>query len=425
MDIMDTLKKESVKKSPTLRRKKLWEIPSGFHCSVIGTCFRRVELHKLARKKVFDLDMADGDFKMHSALVNAATIRSDKSRNLHRILEKKFRSTVLKFSKLSTEDELQELWKQSVEKGNIAGAYWALVTHPTIGSDLATAVYGEVHMMGHDFFGEYQRDCRLLENLQSSVIAYREVLGAERQRNFNEKSKLKNELAKLRVAEKDSRRLAEENGKLKDRQKRYEGEFESTNLGEKEKEANGLRHQNNQLCDQLHRLRVELEDSQELCFLAESTITVLEEKQARLEREKQEMHQEILSLETALLTQTASSCCCPACEDCNTDRCPGPDLCGKTVLYVGGQHKMVPHYRQMVEKYNGRFAHHDGGKEVSRAILPKMLNNADAVLCPVDCVSHYACNCVKQICKRYQKPFIIMRSSGLSSLAKGLSEIVQ
>jgi SET domain-containing protein len=69
--------------------------------------------------------------------------------------------------------------------------------------------------------------------------------------------------------------------------------------------------------------------------------------------------------------------------------------------------------------------HHDGGKEVSRTLLPKMLISADAVLCPIDCISHDVCNCAKKICKRYQKPFILMRSASLSSLAKGLSDIVQ
>ena len=126
-----------------------------------------------------------------------------------------------------------------------------------------------------------------------------------------------------------------------------------------------------------------------------------------------------------MLMKMAMSCGCAECEDQDTNRCPGPDLCGKTILYVGGLHKMVPHYKQLVEKYGGRFIHHDGGKEVSRAQLPKMLYSADAVLCPVDCVSHDACNCVKKICKRYQKPYVMMRSSGLSSLAKGLNDIVQ
>jgi len=86
---------------------------------------------------------------------------------------------------------------------------------------------------------------------------------------------------------------------------------------------------------------------------------------------------------------------------------------------------MVSHYRQLIENRGGNFLHHDGGKEASRAILPKMLSTADAVLCPIDCISHDACICVKKICKQYQKPYVMMRSSGLSSLAKGLTEIVQ
>jgi hypothetical protein len=113
------------------------------------------------------------------------------------------------------------------------------------------------------------------------------------------------------------------------------------------------------------------------------------------------------------------------CGDFANGSCKGPDLCGKTVLYVGGQHSMVPQYRQLVEQYGGNFMHHDGGRENSRQLLPKMLCGADAVFCPVDCVSHDACKRVKKICKRYSKPFVMMRSSGLSSLAKGLGTITQ
>jgi hypothetical protein len=108
-----------------------------------------------------------------------------------------------------------------------------------------------------------------------------------------------------------------------------------------------------------------------------------------------------------------------------TDRCPGPDLCGKKILYVGGLHKMVPHYQQLVEYYGGRFMHHDGGVEAARNQLPKMLGSADVVFCPVDCVSHDACICVKKMCKHYQKPFVMMRSSGLSTLANELGRITQ
>lgn len=121
--------------------------------------------------------------------------------------------------------------------------------------------------------------------------------------------------------------------------------------------------------------------------------------------------------------QLAGSIPCLTCADQHTEKCPGEDLCGRTVLYVGGLHKMVPRYRQLVENFGGRFIHHDGSKEASRTLLPGML--AAAVFCPIDCVSHDACNRVKKMCKRFQKPFVLMRSASLSSLARGLKNIVQ
>jgi hypothetical protein len=42
------------------------------------------------------------------------------------------------------------------------------------------------------------------------------------------------------------------------------------------------------------------------------------------------------------------------------------------------------------------------------------------VFCPVDCVSHDACRRVKQHCRRQDKPFIPLRSSGLTAFAAGL-----
>ena len=82
-------------------------------------------------------------------------------------------------------------------------------------------------------------------------------------------------------------------------------------------------------------------------------------------------------------------------------------------------------YKQLIEKNGGHFLHHDDGIEVAGNKLPKMLTTADVVVCPVDCVSHDACTCVNNMCNRYQKPFAIIRSSGLSSLVRGITEIVQ
>jgi len=41
----------------------------------------------------------------------------------------------------------------------------------------------------------------------------------------------------------------------------------------------------------------------------------------------------------------------------------------------------------------------------------------------MDCVSHEACSLVKQTCRGCLKPLILTRSSGLSSLARSLTEL--
>ena len=41
-------------------------------------------------------------------------------------------------------------------------------------------------------------------------------------------------------------------------------------------------------------------------------------------------------------------------------------------------------------------------------------------LCPVDCVSHGACLFARKFCKRTAKPFVPLRSAGLSSFVTGI-----
>ena len=86
---------------------------------------------------------------------------------------------------------------------------------------------------------------------------------------------------------------------------------------------------------------------------------------------------------------------------------------------------MIPRYKELVERQGGVFLHHDGGKEKSQHVLTHMLGSADAVFCPIDCNSHDACKRVKKVCKKNSKPFVMMRSSGLSSFAKGIKAIIQ
>jgi hypothetical protein len=283
-------------------------------------------------------------------------------------------------------------------------------------------------MMGHDSLSSSYKKKIAIEDLKAKVTALEEVLTAERQMYLEEKRKLKEQLSVLAMETDGINILIRENQFLREKlasQKQRNAESQNTAF-----ESTQRTNINPHAIDISAKDR-NIEGSSELQFLREKQVInkkkVEEMKKilCELEQLKVEQAQEIVSLEKMLLQFMNQEEPCEICADQDTEKCPGRNLCGQTVLYVGGLNKMVPHYRQMVENLGGCFIHHDGGKEVSRNILPKMLITADAVLCPIDCVSHDACNCVKKMCKQNRKPFVLMRSASLSSLARGLTHIVQ
>jgi hypothetical protein len=100
-----------------------------------------------------------------------------------------------------------------------------------------------------------------------------------------------------------------------------------------------------------------------------------------------------------------------------------PDLSGRLILYVGGRHQHVSHLRRIVEAHNGAFVHHDGGVEQSLDKLHSQLERADAVLFPVGCVSHAAQSKVKSLCRRFDKPFRPLRSTGIGAILAALDSV--
>lgn len=416
-------------KNSKSKRRRIWEIDEGRICSVIGTCLRCSELRKLSRKKQFGLDSNSSDYKLHSVLVNQSGIRSPISRTLNKILDTKYRQSVNRYAKAKDDSSVRVLWCEDVASGRIPGAYWAIVTHPSVSGELMEEIYGQIHMMGHEVHGDYQKESRVRTKLREKAIMLEEVLVSERHQWRQEKSKMEEEVSALRMVEQQCKVLQIENEELQLAKEMLESEAARSliviEVKELKQELDQLRQLNASLYGKLDELTTDLEDKADRIQFSEEVIANLEEVNSRLVLEKEDLQQEMVSIETSVLLNMTSNSGCESCLDQNTEHCPGPDLCGQKVLYVGGQRKMIPHYKRLVENHGGRFIHHDGGKEVARAMLPKMLATADVVLCPVDCVSHDACICVKKICKQYQKPFVLMRSSGLSSLVKGIGDIVQ
>ncbi len=415
-------------KNTASRRKKLWEVGEGYHCSILGTCLRRSDLRRFSRKKIFQMEPGDSDYQIHLTLVGFAASRNLKSRAMHKFLDGRYRVAIKRYAAVN-DDEALELWEQDVKKGTVAGAYWAIMTNQLLSKDVRAEVYGQNHMMGHDNIVVNQQQHRFYKEIANKATMLEEVLVSERHIHLKEQMAMACEMEKLKNLQEESVLLVAENKKIVEKNIRLQSELAGNSLsGEIGKLKDQLRESNKrnaELTAEVEAFKRKFADKCELFELANADSEEIMSKNRQLEENLSLLQQEVMSMETAMLGSLDSSYDCSTCDDQKTSCCPGSDLCGKTILYVGGLHKMVSHYRQLIENRGGNFLHHDGGKEASRAILPKMLSTADAVLCPIDCISHDACICVKKICKQYQKPYVMMRSSGLSSLAKGLTEIVQ
>lgn len=95
----------------------------------------------------------------------------------------------------------------------------------------------------------------------------------------------------------------------------------------------------------------------------------------------------------------------------------------RCLLYVGGRVRLCRHYRALAEQNGWLFIHHDGGLEVGLGRLASVLPRADAVICPVDCVSHGAMQRVRHFCKQSPTQLVLLRSASLSAFAKALEQL--
>ncbi len=424
-------KKRSANTVSSIRRRKLWDT-HGFQCSIIGTCLSRTEIRKLATKKVYGLSAGLKDHEIHSTLVNRASKKCPESRALQRVLENKYKTIIHKFSKVKTEEALLELWAEYLKSGSIAGAYWAVLTHPALTNDTAYDVHGEIHMIGHDSTAKYQQAVKQLSEVRQKLESTECELKSDRTTHAQEKADLETEITALRTEKNELEKQAETVTLLQKRIDELEEKASASASQQAIKSLNQenalLRDENLALKAQIQQLTMQIDTVNSQYEQEVINSNEVQKKNEQLLDENHQLQQELHSFEDFLSSRmmTDSEDNQQDCENCeiNSDFCPQA-LDGKTVLYVGGRYKMVPRYKQLVEQYGGTFLYHDGGLESARHILPKFLTRADAVFCPVDCVSHDACKCVKKMCKRYQKDYVMMRSSGLSSLARGLQNLVQ
>jgi hypothetical protein len=389
------------------QRLRIWEIDAAMHCSILGTCLTMNDLYVIARRARVRLTSGASAYQVHSWFVDYMVQPNELSKLVDKALEKRHGHVAATVRRARTEAELEARWKLVAAEGHIAGSYWGAMSHRLCSSKLRWVLFGEIHMLSHLVGASRRADlCRVqeLEVTCSALDGKLAELKHDHRAVLREKKKLDEDL------DARHRELAHADRRLRRAEARIAALESRTSANEREARI-----------ETLERVAAEA------TARAANVQCALEEGRKRLERaqasadlalaELGELREENAALEAEL----AATIACPrAVDGARAELCK---LSGKRILCVGGVRSLVQHYRELVERRGGEFLHHDGGLEESLDVVTRALATVDVVFCPTDCVSHAASLKVKKACRNLAKPFVPLRSSGLSSFARGIQNI--
>ena len=393
-------------------RRKLWELDGGIHCAVIGTCLTLRELRQMLRKVSIKISPDASDYDIHRAFVGVSRHSGKAARLINKQLDQKYRHLIREIGRMEHPGELERCWEQALRSGEVDGAFWALLTDLRTTPELIERIYGDIHMLSHLSGASVRIDLQELKRTKRRLEDL-EVAKSESERSF--RRQLKQREIDTMALEERIRELEAELVQRTERLDQLSRQFDSGGI----EQLNAL---NQDLLSQLTGVLQRLATSQQECdkwkrLAARSTDRSLKlEGQLAEARSEREALEKVLQplLDHAPETDTG---------ECLGAACEHQDLCGRCILYVGGRAKQYAHFRDLVERSNGQFIHHDGGREDNPKRLGSILSKADAVLCPLDCVSHDAVNRLKRLCETNAKRLVLIPRSSLASFARGLREV--
>jgi hypothetical protein len=373
-------------------RKRIWELSHTLHCSIVGTCLSTADLRQLLGKFDVGNGPALSDHDLHKYGVSIAGQRDKGGKLLHKLLDKRHAAAIAQLGKARSEAELARLWGEAVGRGEIPGAYWAVLTHPACGDALLRRAFGEVHMLSHLVGAANRADIRRLREIEAE--------------NAELRQKVERQQAQLRdaiVARDD--RIRDLSALLANAVARDASPDALEAPAGRETLAALVAH----LERRLEAATAHGQRQAERLRAAEARAAEAEAARLAAERREQALRAELEAAEAALA---------PA-EDGTAAAEPGA-LSGRTLLYVGGQAGQVPGLRQVAARFAAELLHHDGGIEDRNPQLAGLVSRASLVFFPVDCVSHDAMQVVKRLSRQAAKPYVPLRSAGLTSFLAAL-----
>ncbi|WP_431053026.1 DUF2325 domain-containing protein [Roseateles sp. L2-2] len=371
-------------------RSRLHQLDPHLHCSVIGNCLGTAELRRLMSRHVDVAGMSDLD--VHHTAVSLAPQGGEVAKALHKALDQRHAGAVRAMSAAADEAALDAAWREAWRRGEIQGAYWALLTHKAVTVTLRQAVFGEVHMLSHLMASANRHDLQRFVALEKGHAELEDRLAREQARRHEALQERDRMAEQLREQALDAeRQLAELRATLP-----------QAGSGDSPSSTSDL----------LAQVALQTERRERAERLSEDAVRQLDSLREQLERVQAHARaqaEELAAAEAELQRLSAGT------PDASGDG--SALLAGRRILYVGGRPSSTPAIRDFVEGRDGEFLHHDGGLETRKGLLAALLPRADLVVFPVDCIDHDSALNLKRLSERHQVPFLALRSASLASFA--------
>lgn len=384
------------------RRKRLWELDSRALCPVLGVCLPLALLRKVVNKAVGGQAVAD-DYELHCGAVADCNYRSAVAEAVQRELDRRYALSLHKAARLKTTEALASWWEESLRSQDIAGAFWATLTHARCTAELAQRIEGQVHMLQHQVGAATRVDHDRLDALQREAGELAQELADTTQRAHrqSEAHARRVDLLEATVAQLRSQLSAKEAA--------------AAALHALQAAAPGLQDRV-ELTHEVERLQQQRAEQQRALLQARHEAQRQRRRADELNEELQ--RRDALALQARMRVGDVRDVRDVA--DIDPPRVLADQLGERAVLCVGGRQASVPIYRQLIEGTGGRFLHHDGGDEDNPAKLDATLAAADLVICQTGCISHDAYWRVKDHCKRTGKRCIFVDSPSGSGFKRAL-----
>jgi hypothetical protein len=122
------------------------------------------------------------------------------------MLERRFQGIIKRFERARDAPALLALWTDCVARGEIAGALWALMTHPQADARVQSLAFEEVHMLSHQVGAGNRADLKRLADTLAKLSALRrdfDALYARTHRQSEEREALIHDLERI-LAEREA-----------------------------------------------------------------------------------------------------------------------------------------------------------------------------------------------------------------------------